>query len=574
MTHGNSTYFRSKSLNDEWEDLSQSVSYVLKVHKGPEFNKAETSSQTITTTHWVEAIERTHCSERNCGKKFSLTVRKHHCRRCGEVFCNQCSQFKRRLSLLAIPDPNGVSYRVCKRCFDVGPQILGTICPRVEEFNVWRERKSRDRHNKKNTGTDPESQHLHEIYEELQRLVNGYRNHLSKSKIKSFVAEALSLVKIPEWQKSKYWMTSSSVSICALCDKRFSVAEIKSNCKVCGAVICSSCSSETLILFPTRPSHTVKWALINIIGSPDEEPTGCLYLRICNACHDKAALLQGKTVTDGVAATTLLDDIINVHQMLSSLKFKICSLLPEYEKLVDHLEAKTDFQGLVPVEGSVIQTIARYHLGLSDLFTQFAFDLQSVRRLKPQTNTQLKLAKNLTSALYNFYSDNFSIFRNLKRRTVEVLPEEMVEKVQLIVDTNAINCAYIYIKQLGLEALMLADKHKFEDEVATFLADCESTCLQDLKSQIDACHEDWEQHKQNIEKLLKSNLKEHRLIIPSKGRTIQKGSGYVQTYLFDRCGHLIFKTLQQLQAKTLEKKFCASKAALQNLSKQFKVNNP
>lgn len=95
---------------------------------------------------------------------------------------------------------------MCKRCFDVGPQILGTICPRVEEFNVWRERKSRDRHNKKNTGTDPESQHLHEIYEELQRLVNGYRNHLSKSKIKSFVAEALSLVKIPEWQKSKYWM--------------------------------------------------------------------------------------------------------------------------------------------------------------------------------------------------------------------------------------------------------------------------------------------------------------------------------------------------------------------------------
>lgn len=82
MTHGNSTYFRSKSLNDEWEDLSQSVSCVLKVHKGPEFNKAETSSQTITTTHWVEAIERTHCSERNCGKKFSLTVRKHHCRRC------------------------------------------------------------------------------------------------------------------------------------------------------------------------------------------------------------------------------------------------------------------------------------------------------------------------------------------------------------------------------------------------------------------------------------------------------------------------------------------------------------
>ena len=272
--------------------------------------------------------------------------------------------------------------------------------------------------------------------------------------------------------------------------------------------------------------------------------------------------------------TTVLDDIKNVHQMLSSPQSKICSLLPKYEMLVDYLEAKTVFQGLVPVEGSVTQTIARYHLDLSDLFAQFAVDMQSVKRLKPHTNTQIKLAKNLTSGMYNFYSDNFSIFRNLKRRTVEMLPEEMVKEVQLIVDTNAINCAYIYIKQLGLEALLLAGKHNFEDKVATFLADCESTCLQDLKSQIDGCREDWEQHKQDVEKLLKSNLKEHRLIIPSKRQTIQQGSVYVQTYLFDRCGLLVFKTLQQLQAKTLEKKFSASKAALENLSKQFKVNNP
>ena len=76
----------------------------------------------------------------------------------------------------------------------------------MEEFNVWREMTSKDRYNNKNTITDTETQHLHEIYEELQRLVNGYRDHRSKSKIKSFVAEALSLVKIPEWQKSKCWM--------------------------------------------------------------------------------------------------------------------------------------------------------------------------------------------------------------------------------------------------------------------------------------------------------------------------------------------------------------------------------
>ncbi|KAJ7392559.1 hypothetical protein OS493_010206 [Desmophyllum pertusum] len=80
--------------------------------------------------------------------------------------------------------------------------------------------------------------------------------------------EAFSFVKIPDWQKSKRWMPSSSKTDCTLCSKKFSVTDTKSHCKVCGAIICSSCSSETLILYPAEPSGTVQWALINIIGFP------------------------------------------------------------------------------------------------------------------------------------------------------------------------------------------------------------------------------------------------------------------------------------------------------------------
>ena len=49
----------------------------------------------------------------NCIQMFLISI--FFCyfsQRCGEVFCSKCSQFRRRLSLVATPDPSGISYRV------------------------------------------------------------------------------------------------------------------------------------------------------------------------------------------------------------------------------------------------------------------------------------------------------------------------------------------------------------------------------------------------------------------------------------------------------------------------------
>ena len=46
----------------------------------------------------------------NCNKKFSLSVRKHHCRRCGQIFCNECT-----LSQADLPSYKG-KVRVCDAC--------------------------------------------------------------------------------------------------------------------------------------------------------------------------------------------------------------------------------------------------------------------------------------------------------------------------------------------------------------------------------------------------------------------------------------------------------------------------
>ncbi|XP_074302414.1 protein FREE1-like [Silene latifolia] len=60
--------------------------------------------------HWVpdEAVNK--CT--SCGSNFNAFVRKHHCRNCGEIFCDKCTQGRTPLTL----DEDATPVRVCDRC--------------------------------------------------------------------------------------------------------------------------------------------------------------------------------------------------------------------------------------------------------------------------------------------------------------------------------------------------------------------------------------------------------------------------------------------------------------------------
>ncbi|XP_035256722.1 RUN and FYVE domain-containing protein 2 isoform X3 [Anguilla rostrata] len=75
----------------------------LKIEDIKEANKALQGGQV-----WLKDKEATHC--KLCEKEFSISRRKHHCRNCGEIFCNACSD--NELPLPASPKP----VRVCDTC--------------------------------------------------------------------------------------------------------------------------------------------------------------------------------------------------------------------------------------------------------------------------------------------------------------------------------------------------------------------------------------------------------------------------------------------------------------------------
>ncbi|XP_014671684.1 PREDICTED: FYVE and coiled-coil domain-containing protein 1-like [Priapulus caudatus] len=67
---------------------------------------------------WVDDKAASHCM--GCGKEFSLTRRRHHCRLCGRVFCSACSNH------WVLTTASSKKTRTCDRCFMSHSRCEGT----------------------------------------------------------------------------------------------------------------------------------------------------------------------------------------------------------------------------------------------------------------------------------------------------------------------------------------------------------------------------------------------------------------------------------------------------------------
>uniref|UniRef100_A0A668ASU0 RUN and FYVE domain containing 1 n=1 Tax=Myripristis murdjan TaxID=586833 RepID=A0A668ASU0_9TELE len=90
---------QEQALQEMGLHLSQSK---LKMEDFKEVNKA------LKGHAWLKDDEATHCKQ--CQKEFSISRRKHHCRNCGDIYCNSCSS--NELALPSYPRP----VRVCDVC--------------------------------------------------------------------------------------------------------------------------------------------------------------------------------------------------------------------------------------------------------------------------------------------------------------------------------------------------------------------------------------------------------------------------------------------------------------------------
>ncbi|KAH9898908.1 FYVE-domain-containing protein [Xylariomycetidae sp. FL2044] len=82
-----------------------------------------------TRRHWKPDTESSICDEPSCMRHFNTWTRRHHCRKCGNIFCDSHSAFDIPLDDQADFNPKGTLSRACNHCYN--------------EFKLWRSTNSR-----------------------------------------------------------------------------------------------------------------------------------------------------------------------------------------------------------------------------------------------------------------------------------------------------------------------------------------------------------------------------------------------------------------------------------------------
>jgi len=127
-THGFTIKTKTKSFVVYSESAAETADWVKTLNElqGNLLEKAQMDEDTIDSAAPVWTTDHSVKQCPLCNRGFTITFRKHHCRKCGDVICGKCS--KRKLVIAAVSKKDGEKEkeeRVCDRCFDNYMKGLG-----------------------------------------------------------------------------------------------------------------------------------------------------------------------------------------------------------------------------------------------------------------------------------------------------------------------------------------------------------------------------------------------------------------------------------------------------------------
>ncbi|XP_045176109.2 uncharacterized protein LOC123536767 isoform X2 [Mercenaria mercenaria] len=354
--------------------------------------------------HYVDKSMKRTCT--GCQKQFKLKRKPKHCRRCGEVFCLKCVKYRRKLNILANPDPEGKIRKVCKECFEGESLILGRTNSLTDEFSKERSlakcaRVIDQRVNSLTTTFWPD-----EIDRQAEciRLLTGFQQEAKHLGSVNALQPLKVKLKTPAWQKSKYWDIEIQATKCRSCKGDVGLRKSSGNCRVCGLALCRKCSHKELLLFFENGDITAeaRLAIIHVPGAPSHEPDISLLLYVCLDCKTYISQQQQSDLlwyTCGVDRG-IVDDLIEVDDKFKDMKWIIEASIQKVEELTDKVSCRE--------LSSPARNASAEIMTLRTTLNMYEKEIKRVRSWFDQTltRTETTLLENYIKSRYEFYKDH------------------------------------------------------------------------------------------------------------------------------------------------------------------------
>lgn len=432
---GNKGFSLSGENNNDDSVLSGSEANTPKSTSSP-LNKPR-----IIRSHWKHPSSNPQC--KLCQKPLNVKHGIVHCRKCGELTCNDDSNYKVRLrnphKNETIPqyDKNGIWSKCCRTCYFDKPDLKNqgqiNMVDLTDKFKRMR-----------TTNNETSQLNRDKLIKRFIKIIN-FLSEYYLTKKDSFLSFSLSEdQEIIDKQKQiigfENWQDDDTINHCYICFTRFNFLVRKHHCRVCGKIVCDDkfeqrqgCSLLVPVPIVLKILSNLNYSKFVLDNWKKLMSNNDITIRMCKNCKNDLTYdfkLKSLENPEDTEESNNLKLIFLVYQQLLVVKNNINHYLPKYESQLLSPELKID------ITNKLKDRIMIYLKDFESLIFQFKhkFYLRS-GEINPVFSKNFKLINGINQSLILFLQDNLLKFKDLneKFRNIEnsLLPKETIDKPKL-----------------------------------------------------------------------------------------------------------------------------------------------
>lgn len=374
----------------------------------------------ITRGHWKRPINNTTC--KLCDKPLNVKNGIVNCRRCGELFCNEHTNYKVKLRNPISPpnslpeySPQGIWSKCCETCFLNKPDIVKGTDPNILDLSEEFKRVRRNKVEESQLNRDRSIKRYIKLVNFLSEYHFTKKPELSLSTIFQTNNDDIITNKEKEIVGYENWQDDTKIHNCNICFSKFNLLIRKHHCRICGRIVCDDrfqerrdCSlmvpiSIIMTMLPTLNYSKFVQSRFNDIISTDS-----IQIRLCKSCKD--SILYGYKLKTNQTVNGILDEIFQSYYQLSAIKNNINHLLPKYESLL--LSADFNLTDTNRLKNKIMSYLKDYE----KLIYQFKAQFYDHDNISIKYEKYEKLINGINQSLILFLQENLLRFKYLNSK--------------------------------------------------------------------------------------------------------------------------------------------------------------